>query len=108
MSPSRGAASVALVGYGMGGSLFHAPFIDAEPRLELAAVVTGSPERQAEAAARYPGVRLIGAIDKALDQLNDVDLVVVSTPNGSHAVVAEAALRRGPPGGRGQAGHPLE
>ena len=97
MSPSRDTTRVALVGYGMGGSLFHAPFIDAEPRLELAAVVTASPERQAEVATRYPGVRLIGNIEEAVDQLKEVDLVVVSTPNASHAVVTEAVLRRGRP-----------
>ncbi len=97
MSPSRDAAKVALVGYGMGGSLFHAPFIDAEPRLELAGVVTGSPERQAEVASRYPGARLFGDIDKAAEWLNEVDLVVVSTPNASHAIVAEVALRQGRP-----------
>jgi scyllo-inositol 2-dehydrogenase (NADP+) len=97
MSPSRDAARVALVGYGMGGSLFHAPFIDAEPRLELAAVVTGSSERQAEVATRYPGARLIGNIEEAMDQVKDVDLVVVSTPNASHAVVAEAVLRQSRP-----------
>ena len=97
MSPSRDAARVALVGYGMGGSLFHAPFIDAEPRLKLEIVVTGSPERQAEVAIRYPGARLIGDIDKAVDRLNEVDLVVVSTPNASHVAVAEAVLRHGRP-----------
>ena len=55
MSPSRNMARVALVGYGLGGSLFHAPFIEAESRLELAAVVTANPERQAEVRTRYAG-----------------------------------------------------
>ena len=37
---------VALIGYGMAGSLFHAPFIATTAGLELAAVVTRDPERQ--------------------------------------------------------------
>src|ERR1019366_4703316 len=40
------ALRVALVGYGMGGSLFHAPFIAADPRLALAMVVTADPDRR--------------------------------------------------------------
>ena len=31
---------VGLIGYGLGGSAFHAPLIAAEPRLRLDAVVT--------------------------------------------------------------------
>jgi scyllo-inositol 2-dehydrogenase (NADP+) len=90
-------ARVALVGYGLGGSLFHAPFIDAEPRLELLSVVTANPERQAEVGARYPGARIEPHVEDLLTRLDDVDLVVVSTPNASHAAVAEAVLSHGRP-----------
>ena len=94
MSPSRNMARVALVGYGLGGSLFHAPFIDAEPRLELTSVVTVNPERQAEVRTRYSGARLDSSIEDLLARLDDIDLVVVTTPNASHAAVAEAVLER--------------
>ena len=97
MSPPRDTAGVALVGYGMGGSVFHAPFIDAEPRLRLVAVVTGNPERGAEALARYPGVRIERELESLLARLDDVDLVVVTTPNASHAAVATAVLAQGRP-----------
>jgi len=90
-------ARVALVGYGLGGSVFHAPFIDAEPRLELASVVTGNPERRAEAQRRYPGARIDTSVEDLLTRLDDIDLVVVSTPNASHALVAEAVLSHGRP-----------
>src|SRR5271165_230363 len=95
MSPPRDTAGVALVGYGMGGSVFHAPFIDAEPRLRLMSVVTGNPERGAEAVARYPGVRIERALGSLLARLDDIDLVVVTTPNASHAAIAEAVLAQG-------------
>jgi len=97
MSPPPDVARVALVGYGLGGSHFHAPFIDAEPRLELAAVVTSNPERHAEVASRYPDALVIEDVERLLDQLATYDLVVVSTPPASHAVVAEAVLREGRP-----------
>ena len=97
MSPPRDTAGVALVGFGMGGAVFHAPFIDAEPRLELVSVVTGNPERAAEARARYPGVRVEPAVDSLLGRLDGVDLVVVTTPNASHAAIAAAVLARGLP-----------
>ena len=40
-----------LVGYGVGGRYFHAPFIAAAKGVELAGVVTRSPERRTELAA---------------------------------------------------------
>ena len=97
MSPPRDTAGVALVGYGMGGAVFHAPFIDAEPRLALVSVVTGDPERGAEARARYPGVRIERSVESLLARLDGIDLVVVTTPNASHAAIAAAVLARGLP-----------
>ncbi len=97
MSPPRDTAGVALVGYGMGGALFHAPFIDAEPRLALVSVVTGDPARGAEARARYPGVRIDRSVESLLARLDGIDLVVVTTPNASHTTIAAAVLARGLP-----------
>jgi len=90
-------ARVALVGYGLGGSVFHAPFIAAEPRLDLAAIVTGDPRRQERARARHPGAEVLGGVDLLLDRLREVDLVVISTPNATHAPLATEVLERGRP-----------
>ena len=43
---------VGLLGYGLAGSVFHAPLIAATPDLELVAVVTRDPERRAKLSAR--------------------------------------------------------
>jgi scyllo-inositol 2-dehydrogenase (NADP+) len=91
------ALRVALVGYGMGGSLFHAPFIAADPRLDLAVVVTANAERRAAVLARYPGTVVAGTVEDLLGRLDDVDLVVVSTPNSTHAGIAEAVISRNRP-----------
>jgi predicted dehydrogenase len=88
---------VALVGYGFGGSVFHAPFIAAEPRLDLACVVTANPERHRQAVARYPGVAVLASFEELLGQIDDIELVVVSTPNATHVTFAEAVLRHARP-----------
>ncbi len=85
---------VALVGYGMGGSMFHAPFIAADPRLQLDFVVTANPDRRSAVLARYPDTRLIDSTDDLLARLDDIDLVVVTTPNSTHEAIAEAVLSR--------------
>jgi predicted dehydrogenase len=85
-------ARVALVGYGFGGSVFHAPFIAAEPRLDFACVVTANPERRRHAVERYPGVTVLAGFEELLGRIDDFDLVVVSTPNAAHVPIAEAVL----------------
>jgi scyllo-inositol 2-dehydrogenase (NADP+) len=93
----RGVGRVALVGYGFGGAVFHAPFIAAEPRLELAAVVTADAGRQATVAARYPGTAVLDRFEDLQARLDDIDLVVISTPNATHVALATAVLAAGRP-----------
>lgn len=89
-----GDARVALLGYGLAGSAFHAPLLAATPGLALTAVVTSNPERAAAAQARYPGVRVVGTADEVLTR-DVVDLVVVATPNVTHVPLATQALEAG-------------
>jgi scyllo-inositol 2-dehydrogenase (NADP+) len=70
------ALKVALIGRGLGGSVFHAPLIRALPELELA-VVAGAADAQAAAVA------------------DGIDLVVISSPNRTHFPLAKAALNAG-------------
>ena len=83
----------ALVGYGLGGAAFHAPFIEATPGLNLSAMVTSNPARQAEVAARYPSARLLSTLDEVWS--GDFDLVVITTPNRFHATHARQVLEHG-------------
>jgi predicted dehydrogenase len=85
------------VGYGLGGAVFHAPFIAVEPRLQLSAVVTRDSGRRAELARRYPDSAALDDVGALLAHIDDIDLVVVSTPNATHAPIAEAMLGRGRP-----------
>lgn len=47
---------IGLVGYGVGGRFFHAPFIEAAEGVELVGVVTRDPERRTLVARDLPGV----------------------------------------------------
>jgi predicted dehydrogenase len=82
---------VAIAGFGLAGEVFHAPLIDSVDGLELATVMTRSPERAARAEAAYPGVRIAADVDSLLD---GADLLVVATPNSSHVPLALAAIER--------------
>lgn len=82
---------VALLGFGFAGQTFHAPFIVTTPGLALRVVASSQPVR---VAAMYPDVRVVGSPLEAIRH-EGVDLVVIATPNDTHASLAEAALRAG-------------
>ncbi|TDK30632.1 oxidoreductase [Luteimonas terrae] len=85
------ALRVALVGYGLAGRVFHAPLIAATPRLWLHTVVSSDADK---VHADYPDVRVIATPQAAFDD-PDIDLVVIASPNATHAPLAIAALRAG-------------
>ena len=86
---------VALVGYGYGGSTFHAPLISTTPAMVLAGVVTRDPARAAEVGRRYPGCRVLDRPDDLFAEPGAWDVIVVSTPNRTHVGLATAALEAG-------------
>jgi predicted dehydrogenase len=67
---------VGLAGYGLAGAVFHEPLIEAVDGLELVGVAT----------------RSRGGWPELLDA---IDILVVATPNASHAAYARAGLDRG-------------
>jgi predicted dehydrogenase len=93
MSPESTPLSVVLVGYGLGGRVFHAPLISAAAGLSLDAIVTGNAERAAEANAAYPGVRIYP--DVAAAWAGGHDVAVISTANITHVPYAAEALATG-------------
>lgn len=88
---------VAIVGYGLAGSVFHAPLIAAEPRMRVAAVVTSSAERAERARHEHPGVRVVSDAEELFAAPAGIDLVVIATPNRTHAPLAARALDAGLP-----------
>ena len=87
VSPFR----VGLIGYGYAGKTFHAPLIAATRGLQLAGVASSD---AAKVHVDWPQVEVV-ADAPALIARDDIDLVVVATPNDTHAPLARAALRAG-------------
>ncbi|MEU8587955.1 Gfo/Idh/MocA family oxidoreductase [Streptomyces sp. NPDC048664] len=88
---------VGLVGYGLAGSVFHAPLIAATEGLALDTVVTANPERREQALAAFPDVRIHASADELWTRAGELDLIVVASPNRTHVPVATAALEAGLP-----------
>lgn len=83
----------ALVGFGSGGRVFHAPLIASADRLNLVAVVTTDPQRRAQVAASLPGARCV--VDLAAAAAAGAVGVTVSTPPATHLPLALEAIRLG-------------
>jgi predicted dehydrogenase len=86
-----GEIGVAVIGFGLAGQVFHAPFVSAVPGLKLEAIV----QRKGDDAGKaYPSVRILRSVDEALKDAA-VQLVVVATPNETHFELATRALLAG-------------
>ncbi|TRV81463.1 oxidoreductase [Streptomyces sp. 130] len=88
---------VGLVGYGLAGSVFHAPLITATEGLVLDTVVTRDEERRAQARAAHPDVRFADSPDELWRRADELDLIVIASPNRTHVPLARAALEAGLP-----------
>ena len=86
---------VGLIGFGLGGATFHAPFISSTPGLRLAAVMTSDTSRREGVEKAYPGTRVVPDLDALLSVTPPLDLIAISSPNASHFPLAKAALEAG-------------
>jgi scyllo-inositol 2-dehydrogenase (NADP+) len=82
---------VAVVGFGLAGQVFHAPFVSAVPGLKLEAIVQRKGD---EAGKAYPAARILRSFEEALNDAA-VQLIVVGTPNETHYALARQALLAG-------------
>jgi scyllo-inositol 2-dehydrogenase (NADP+) len=82
--------AVGLIGYGMAGEIFHAPFIRSVGRLRLKAVATSRGDKVAAL-----GDDISAVTPQAILADPAVVLVVIASPNESHFPLAKAALELG-------------
>lgn len=82
---------VGLIGYGLSGRAFHAPYVGVTPGMMLRAVVSRD---AAKVHADLPGLRVVDDV-AALLAGPDLDLVIVASPDALHADHAIAALSAG-------------
>ena len=83
-----------IIGYGLSGRVFHAPFIDVVEGYDLTKISTSRPESIAMIEERYPLTAVIpdgkGIIDDP-----EIDLVIVTSPNTDHFRWSREALLAG-------------
>ena len=82
---------IGLMGYGFAGQTFHAPVIAHCGHARVAAIATSQPDR---ARADYPDATIVAGLD-ALLALDDIDCIVIATPNDTHFDLARRTLAAG-------------
>lgn len=82
--------NTAVIGYGLSGKVFHAPFIHTHPGFRLNTIVTSGDE----ASKRYPDVRILREFTDVLKD-QEIELVCLCTPNEFHFEQAKQALLTG-------------
>ena len=79
-----------IVGFGLSGQVFHAPFINVNPHFNLHTIVTTG----TLASQKYPGVKITDSYNKLLAD-PAIDLVIICSPNALHYSHAKLALQAG-------------
>jgi len=87
---SEAEIKVAIVGFGLAGRVFHAPFVQAVPGLRLSYITQRGSN---EALAAYPDVTILRSFEDALT--SDADLIVIATPDDTHYPFAKRCLEAG-------------
>jgi predicted dehydrogenase len=82
--------NVGLAGFGMSGKIFQAPFLDADERFLIKKVYERTSEKSKE---EYPYVEIVRTYEELLT--DDIDLVIISTPNSQHYPMAKQAIEAG-------------
>jgi scyllo-inositol 2-dehydrogenase (NADP+) len=85
--------NVAVIGYGFAGKSFHSYLVGLEPGLHLYGISSRNPETR-ERIVRERNCKAFASFDEVLED-DQVDLVVLATPNQQHAPYAIAALEAG-------------
>ena len=85
------AIRVGLIGFGLSGRVFHAPFVMNDPGMTMAYVCSSKAD---EVRAVLPDVSVVSSAE-AVFAASDVDLVVITTPNALHFEQAKKALENG-------------
>lgn len=84
-----------IIGFGLAGRVFHAPFIAANPVFSLDIISTSDPGRRADAEARHPGAHIVDSPEELLARARDLDLVILASPAHTHLDQGSAALAAG-------------
>ena len=84
-----------IIGYGLSGRVFHAPFIETDPAFSLDLIATGNADRQAQARENHPGAAIVDSPEALLARVAELDLVILASPPQAHLAQGLAALEGG-------------
>lgn len=87
---SNSVINIGLLGFGLSGKVFHAPFIENNQSFRLHSIVTSG----TEAGKLYPKANLLPDYQTLLNN-PDIDLIVICTPSNLHAEQAILAMKAG-------------
>ncbi|CAN5743630.1 Gfo/Idh/MocA family oxidoreductase [soil metagenome] len=82
----------AIIGFGVAGKYMHAPFIKTQPEhYEVVAVLE---RHKNESKELFPSAVIARSVEELL-AINEIELVIITTPNDTHFPYAKAALLAG-------------
>ncbi|MCA0991174.1 oxidoreductase [Pseudalkalibacillus hwajinpoensis] len=82
---------VGLVGFGFSGATFHAPVIEAVEGLTISTVVSSNADKVHRS---LPEVKVVSSVEELLTD-QEIELVIITTPNEFHFPMAKQALEAG-------------
>jgi len=83
--------NVALIGYGLAGSAFHAPMINSMKEFNLKTIYTTNTENESLIRERYPKTVVTAEVAEIFKD-KTIDLIVVAAPNEFHYPLAAEAI----------------
>ncbi len=83
--------NTALVGFGMTAKVMHAPFLATNEKYNVTTVVE---RHKDDSRSLFPNTTIVRSFEELL-QHDDVELVIITTPNESHFTYAQQALQAG-------------
>lgn len=93
--PNTALIRTGIIGFGLSGRVFHAPFVATNPAYSLDLVATGNPSRQADARERHPATEIVSTPAELLARAGELDLVILASPAHVHLEQGLAALDAG-------------
>ena len=86
--------NTAVIGFGLAGSVFHAPIINCLEEFNLKTIYTTNSERRASIKGLYPKTAVASDLDEIFRD-EDLQLIVVAALNSHHYELAEKAILAG-------------
>jgi scyllo-inositol 2-dehydrogenase (NADP+) len=87
----RSQMKTGVVGFGASAQFMHLPFLETNPKFELHSILQRNGYSAAE---RYPSVKIVRSLEDMLAD-EDIELIVITTPNDSHFDYSWRALDAG-------------